>query len=104
MNTAITSPEKIVHTLPHIVLKYVRDHYPTGTIYDMILDINVHGELKYYDVDVVDAFNSYHLKFDIKGHFVNEEIEAGKIEVEEKNPEITDLKESSVIDEELEEF
>jgi hypothetical protein len=104
MNTIMNNPEKIIHTLPHVVLKYVRDHYPNGTIYDMILDINVHGELKYYEVDVVDAFNTYHLRFDLKGHFVHEEIEVGNIEVEEKNPEIIDLKQPSVIDEELEEF
>ena len=104
MNTVMTSPEKIVHTLPHVVLEYVKHHYPDGHIFDLILDINVHGELKYYDVDVVDDNNTYHLRFDVQGHFVHEEVEVGKIDLEEMNPNIIEDKEPSVNDEELEEF
>jgi|GEM_PF-3289292 hypothetical protein len=104
MNTVMNNPEKIVHTLPHVVLQYVKHHYPEGNIFDMVLDFNVHGELKHYDVDVVDAFKTYHLRFDTKGHFMHEEIEVGKIDLEELNPNIIEEKEPSVNDEEVNEF
>jgi hypothetical protein len=53
---------------------------------------------------VVDADNTYYLRFDKTGKFVHEEIEIGKIDNLDRNPDISDQKEPSVNDEEIEEF
>ena len=106
MSHPTNNPVIIVHNLPHHVLAFIKARYPDGIITDMIQDYNVHGEFKYYDVDVADADNTYHLRFDKKGGFVHEEIEIGKIDPAESpgNPNDIEAKEPSVNDENLEEF
>jgi len=104
MSHPTNNPVIIVHNLPHHVLAFIKARYPDGIITDMIQDYNVHGEFKYYDVDVADADNTYHLRFDKKGGFVHEEI--GKIDTAESpgNPNDIEVKEPSVNDENLEEI
>lgn len=106
MKDITSNPLTIVHRLPHEVLNYVKKHYPTGTIMDLQQDITNIGELKYYDIDVADADNTYHIRFDKHGKFVHEEVEVGKIEAPESsgNPNVIEVKEASLSDETLEEF
>jgi hypothetical protein len=104
MKETTNNPLIIVHKLPHKILAYVKKHYPDGTIFDMIEDYNVHGEFKYYDVDVVDADNTYHLRFDKAGKLAHEEIEIDKIDAGERNPNMPEEKDPSPTDEMLDEF
>jgi hypothetical protein len=104
MKDTTSNPLTIIHKLPHEVLAYIKKHFPEGIIFDMIEDYNVHGEFKCYDVDVVDANNTYYLRFDKTGKFVHEEVETGKIDGVERNPNIPETKEPSPTDEMLDEF
>lgn len=106
MKDLTSNPLTIVHRLPHEVLVYVKKHYPNGTILDLEQDVTHSGELKYYDIDVVDADNTYHVRFDKQGKFVHEETEVGKIDTSESagDPNAMETKEPSVNDEALEEF
>jgi hypothetical protein len=93
----ITSPEKIVHILPHEIMTFVANHYPDGNIFD-VLEVNrMNGDVKYYAVDVVDDKNTYHLRFDKKGVLLHEEEEIGIEEVSEE-------RDSSVTDDEIDEI
>ena len=96
-------PLTIVYGLPHSILTYVKKHFPEGTIVDMEEDKTKKDDLKYFDVDVVEGDNTFHLRFDKKGKYVHDEMEAGTHD-DETSVGDNDTREPSATDELIAEF
>jgi hypothetical protein len=105
MTLTTLNPVKLEKMLLHDVLNYITNKHPGATILNVEEDMDSKGKAAMYYVEIADIENTFHLKFDSTGRFVEHDLDGKDIHDNgDRDPSVLESKPASATEQVLDEF
>jgi hypothetical protein len=106
MTLTTLNPVKLEKMIPHDVLNYITNKYPGSTILNVEEDIDYKDRVTMYYIEIADTENTFHLKFDGTGKFVEHDLDGRDIHMDgtDRDPNVMESKPASATEQTLDEF